>query len=180
MLAPLIVRRALVSVLAALIGSAIVVLLVAARAGDGLRGSHPPAGVAMPDLSTIDGVLPAIPPPWTLRGAPVMVVVTCGRCVSGRAITRALAALDRERIPEHAQIHLIVLDGAPGELSTFPHDARIHRADGGAAAMVRRRFHVGASGVAFLYDPTLRWRATFHLGQLVPADVAHDLRQLDR
>jgi hypothetical protein len=104
-------------------------------------------------------------------------IVTCGDCRSGDVIHGALRIVAERGVPDESQIHVLLLDGStkdwPSSQGITTHVVPVHR-----RAAVRKAFHVGDSGTAFLYDRDLRWRATYHLGQMLPDDLRHDLRVL--
>jgi hypothetical protein len=159
----------------------------------GLRGSRPPAGQHMPDLSSVDGIEPGAPAPATLRGSAVMLVATCMECRSGDVIGGFLGRLTPDDLPGDARVVVFVWGGDEG---AWLRQSRIgvgdvkptilHVQAPAALARVRSTFGIGSvggaeeSGITFLYDTKGRWRSTYFLGQLDRDDIAHDLRVLGR
>lgn len=155
----------------------------------GLRGSLPPSGQSMQDLSGIAGVEPPVPPPARLRGHAVALVATCLDCRSGQVLGGYLGRLDREDVPPGARMLLIGWDGDAAAWSerwgVDPAVVEMHVARTEAAAYaLRDRFGVGRrsgaeeSGITFLHDPEGRWRSTFFIGQVNRDDIRHDLDAL--
>lgn len=159
----------------------------------GLRGSRPPAGQRMPDLSGIEGIAPPVPSPRALRGSSVALVGTCMTCRSGDVYGGYLGRLEESDRPDGSRIVVI---GWDGDAEVWRDSWRIAK-DGGPAGIelhvatteaaadeVRRALGVGAragseeSGVVYLYDSRGRWRSTFFLGQLNRDDIRYDLEQL--
>jgi hypothetical protein len=145
-----------------------------------LRGSTPPAGQVLPDLSNVAGVKPAFPAPVELRGQAVLLVATCIDCRSGDIVGRVLASVDPAAVGK-AQLHAIAWGGSPrswrGEWGIGA-NVSVHGVAPPSDVAIARQLRVGESGVAFLYDAQGRWRVTYHLGQLSAPDIEHDLRQL--
>jgi hypothetical protein len=147
-----------------------------------LRGSTPPVGQVLPDLSKVPGVKPAMPAPAVLRGHAVLLVATCIECQSGSIVGRTLMGIDPGAVGG-AQLHAVAWGGSADAWSRewgFDKHVFVHGVAAPSDLTVARRLRVGLSGVAFLYDAQGRWRATYHLGQLNADDIEHDLRQLDR
>jgi hypothetical protein len=149
-----------------------------------LRGSTPPAGQVIPDLSNVSGVEPPIPPPSGLAGdAVTMIVGTCLNCRSGDLIGGTLARmLERESIPKGANIVVLGWDGDAKQWRRewqIPSNVTIHSAVSDRANdELPARLRLGENGMVFLYDRKRRWRSSFHTGQLDHEDMAHDLRLL--
>jgi hypothetical protein len=162
-------------------------------ANPGLRGSLPPAGARMPDLSGITGIEPPMPAPNELRGQAVALAATCMECRSGDVLGGFLGRMVADDVPRGATLLVLGWDGDPaawtrewrigaGDLHPDVHVARTKA----AADEVRQRLGIGSvdgaeeSGITFLYDRSGRWRSTYFLGQLDRDDIRHDLRVLAR
>lgn len=158
---------------------------------EGLRGSRPPAGETFPDLTSIEGIRPAMPGPEDLRGRAVQLVATCLDCASGDILGGYLGRMTSRDVPDDARVLLLGWDGdlaswqrrwnVDGEL------VELHAAaDAKTAAALRARFGIGRRGVAqesgitYLFDTRGRWRATYFLGQLDRGDITADLGTLSR
>lgn len=191
-----IVRRAvkvLLLVDAALLVVALV-LWVQIRRGDeagnvvnaGLRGSRPPAGQTLPDLSRLEGVRPSVPAPAQLEGRAVALVATCLQCRSGDIIGGFLGRLRPADIPAGAQVRVVGWGDAEAWRTKWavPGEFTVHEVPVASTERARRAFGIGPvdgaeeSGVAYLHDPRGRWRSSFFLGQLDRDDMLHDLEAL--
>lgn len=197
-------RRAPWRVLRALVVLDVLLLLVAVTAwlllqrgageenvlNDGLRGSRPPAGQQVPDLSRIPGIEPRVPSPQELRGASVGLVATCLDCRSGDVIGGFLGRLRQGDLPRSARLLVVAWEGDADRWARRWRVDRelveLHVARAAPATeAVRRRLGVGAgprggeeSGMLFLHDARGRWRSSWFLGQLDRDGVLHDLAAL--
>jgi len=163
-------------------------------ANSGLRGSLPPAGQNIVDLSEIQDIDPPMPIPAELRGRPVVLMGTCVGCRSGDLMGGFLGRLKRGS-PAFGDARTEVLiwgddvegwydewsippnrDAAPFDNVTF-HVVR----SPAAIAQVRRKLGIGPvrgaeeSGITYVHDSRGRWRSTFFLGQLDRDDITHDV-----
>lgn len=152
------------------------------RRGDSLRGSQPPAGEHMPAYSKLD-LKPNMPKSVVLSGHSSLVAATCIDCQSGDIYGGFLHLLTQRKLPDGAQLHVIVWGGDAAAWKrewSIPKRIQVHVADDGAATTaVKDLAHVDDSGIAYLYDDKGIWRSTFHAGQLNADDVTHDLRAID-
>lgn len=153
--------------------------------GDGasgrLEGSRPPEGLRMPTLSGVRGIDP--PAPRGSAGTVSLVAGSCADCRSGDLLGGALARLQELELPREASLDIYVWGGSAAEWKRewgLRDPVRVHAVDDAAAPVVKRRLRTGESAIAYVGDGEGRWRSTFHLGQLEPADVAHDMRVLSR
>lgn len=154
---------------------------------DGLRGSKPPAGQLMPDLSGIAAIDPDVPSPRAMQGTAVALVVTCIGCRSGDIIGGYLGRLEDDDVPDGAELRVVAWDGdAAAWRAKWKIDQRIriHAVPQARVDQVRATFGIGPvagaeeSGIVYLYDPRRRWRSTFFIGQLDREDIRHDLEAL--
>lgn len=156
---------------------------------DGLRGSKPPSGQRMPDLREARGLEPAAEAPAAYRGTPVVLFATCMDCRSGDVFGGYLGRLGAKDLPDGARAVVVAWNGDVEawrrEWGIDDERLEVHVAPGEQdAAVLRTRLGIGGragneeSGIAFLYDPSGRWRATYFLGQLDREDIRHDLEEL--
>lgn len=160
---------------------------------EGLRGSLPPQGQVLPDLSDIAGIEPPFPTRDELAGRVVQLTSTCMECRSGDIVGGYLGRLVADDVPDDAQLRVIAWDGDARE---WMRRSGVNKPDSAlalpvhvattpaAAAELRRVLGIGErngseeSGITFLYDTRGRWRSTYFVGQLNRDDVRHDLEQL--
>lgn len=169
--------------------AAVVLYLVLGRSDErenvanvGLRGSRPPAGQTVPDLSKVEGLTPPFPAPRSLRGDVTLLVATCMRCPSGDVIGGALRRLAGRDLPDNARIEVI---GWDGDVSAWraewklPARLPIHVVEGASpVSNIKVRLGIGTNGFGYLYDRSGRWRASYAVQLLQPDDVIHDMRAL--
>lgn len=154
---------------------------------DGLRGSKPPAGQRVADLTGIPGIEPAVPTPEELRGTAIALAVTCMDCPSGDILGGFLGRLAEDDVPSSADIRVVAWHGdveAWRSRWRIKRDISIHKVPDAHVEDARDVFGIRPvrgqeeSGMVFLYDEHGRWRSTFFLGQVNRADVTHDLQAL--
>jgi hypothetical protein len=146
-----------------------------------LRGSIPPSGRVLADLSTIDGISPPVPSPSSDGGRPLLFIATCGDCRSGDVIGGFLRRLSLEKPPANARLRVVVWsdDGDPfADTHKLPNEPwlTIHTVSDAARESVQSRTKVGESGMSFVVGPSGRGGSTFSIGFLKVDDVRHDLK----
>jgi hypothetical protein len=148
----------------------------------GLRGSRPPAGQKMPDLSKVSGMEPDMPAPASMRGDVTLVVATCMQCPSGDVIGGALRRLTDRDLPEGARIEVV---GWGGDVAAWraewklPKRLAIHVVrTPSSVSKVKVLLGIGTNGFGYLYDRGGVWRASYAVQLLQPDDVVHDMRVL--
>jgi hypothetical protein len=146
-----------------------------------LKGSIPPSGRVLADLSTIDGVSPPIPSPSSDKNRPLLFVATCADCRSGDVIGGFLRRFVLERPPANARIRVVVWsDKGTSFASTHKLPAKpwltVHTVKPEAQEAVQSQMKIGDSGMSFVVGPSGRGGSTFSIGFLKVEDVRHDLK----
>jgi hypothetical protein len=145
----------------------------------GLRGSKPPDGQVRPDLSKVDGIIPAMPSAQSLRGHTVFLVSTCMDCPSGEIIGGALRRLAARDLPSGTRVEVVAWQGDVAKWRSdwhIPSSVPIHVVTGAASIFdVKRTLGIGDNGFGYLYDPKGTWRASYAVQLLQPDDIVHDM-----
>ncbi len=144
---------------------------------ESLRGSKPPTGQTLPDLRAVN-LEPPVLNSNTER--PTLMFVSCLQCPSGEVIGSFLWQVGVERLRRNGNLMVVGWGGSPEKWKRqhrLPANLEIHMTSSQSDQFsLRKATGVGESGVAFLGDSSGNWVSTFHLGQLVVADVLHDLK----
>lgn len=148
----------------------------------GLRGSKPPSGQRMPDLSGVAGISPALPSRAAARGTTTLLVATCMECPSGDIVGGAMRRLGARDLPDDTRVEIIGWQGdAAGWRAEWgiPESLPIHLVSGAnSIGAVKTTLGIGDNGFAYLYDPTGTWRASYAVQLMQPDDIVHDMDEL--
>jgi len=151
-------------------------------ANEGLRGSKPPAGQRIPDLSKITGMSPAMPSPSELRGDVTLYVATCMECPSGDIVAGALRRLGERDLPDGTRLEAVVWEGDADAWRSewnISDDVPLHVVTGAdSVALVKRALNIGDNGFAYLYDAEGVWRSSFAVQLMQRDDIVHDMEEL--
>jgi hypothetical protein len=145
----------------------------------GYRGSRPPAGQQVPDLSKVRGISPALPATSTFKGAPTLYVATCMKCPSGDIVGGAMRRLGERSFPKGTHVEIIAWQGDAATWRSdwqIPASLPIHVVTGAASIYdVKRTLGIGDYGFSYLYDSAGTWRASYALQTMLPEDIVHDM-----
>jgi len=116
-------------------------------------------------------------------GHPELVVLADARDISNERAGYFLGSL-RPRLPGGSAVTVLFFGGSAPRFAqrwklADRGDTRVVEIPSESSSEVRKAFHVGTGSVAFLYDNRSTWRATYQAGQMVPADVVHDMSVID-
>jgi hypothetical protein len=167
---------------------AVALWLQGAGPGNGARyrGSAPAAGLELPVKPLVSS--PIFTPPIraaSLTGRPVVLVATCLQCRSGDVLGGFLGRLGTAGIPSDLHLQVVGVDGDAKSWRrewSVPARWNISVASDVMAGtrFLRTQLRTGDSGQVQLFDARGSWRATWHLGQLSPDDLRHDIQVLAR
>ncbi len=145
------------------------------------EGSIPARSLRLPGdrLAASDHISPRFPSPDELHGSPMALVVTCLSCRSGDVLGGFLGRMGVNDVPSGIDLRVVAIDGDPAVWRRtwgVPNRWKVHVAKGrDGVQLVRQALRTGESGQLQIYDSNLRWRASWHLGQLNIDGVRHDL-----